>query len=106
MSEIKRFDWCREDMQWDIHGSYVLHSDHEAEVARLRAEVEAVRSAYATDMAEMDAALEKYRKDAERYRWLRARSWRVNGAYFFTGPAFNHETNLDAAIDAAMGASA
>ncbi|MHC1670487.1 hypothetical protein ACODUO_15105 [Stenotrophomonas maltophilia] len=80
------------------HGGrqYVLHSDHEAEVARLRAEVEA------------------YRKDAERYRWLRDNEELNKGphpVYFPDG--FNEPTQnfiggsrLDELVDAAMGADA
>ena len=51
MSGIKRISWNGEHGMEELpDGDYVLHSDHEAEVARLRAEVE------------------KNRKDAERYR--------------------------------------
>ncbi|WP_423156475.1 hypothetical protein [Stenotrophomonas maltophilia] len=73
MSEIKPVAWFTEDhltdrsattydtevverwqhKGWPVSG-LVLHSDHEAEVARLSAEVE------------------KNRVDAERYRWLRS----------------------------------
>lgn len=43
MSGIKRYGWSTDMMEkWD-DGDYVLHSDHEAEVASLRAEVEKVR---------------------------------------------------------------
>lgn len=87
MSGINRFGFG---------GVYVLHSDHEAEVARLRAEVEANRV------------------DAERYRWLRNRA---NDSYrsapMVAANPMDRETTrlihseeLDAAIDAAMGASA
>jgi 3-methyladenine DNA glycosylase/8-oxoguanine DNA glycosylase len=54
MSGIKRIGWHGvHGMQNDANGEYVLHSDHEAEVTRLRAEVE------------------KYRKDAQRYGFLK-----------------------------------
>lgn len=86
MSGINRFGFG---------GVYVLHSDHEAEVARLRAEVEA------------------YRKDADRYRWLRNDAMtgtRHDPAVLKDGPTdcceFMFGDELDAAIDAAMGASA
>lgn len=53
MSGIKRIGWHGvHGMQDDANGDYVLHSDHEAEVARLRAEVEGLRRTEA------------------RYRWL------------------------------------
>jgi len=41
---VTRWDWDYEETfaKWD--GDYVLHSDHEAEVARLRAEVEGLRT--------------------------------------------------------------
>lgn len=41
--EIKRYD-SGLGMEERADGQYVLHSDHEAEVARLRAEVEWIRS--------------------------------------------------------------
>ncbi|WP_447898028.1 hypothetical protein [Stenotrophomonas sepilia] len=45
MSEITRFSWNGlYGMEELPDGDYVLHSEHEAEVARLRAEVEAYKS--------------------------------------------------------------
>lgn len=45
-NEITRFSWNGlYGMEELPDGDYVLHSDHEAEVARLRAEVERLRSA-------------------------------------------------------------
>lgn len=79
------------------HGGrqYVLHSDHEAEVSRLRAEVEA------------------YRKDAERWRYARKllRADEIETAadsLSCSGNLVDEEWNVqaDKAIDAAMGASA
>ncbi|YCT77644.1 hypothetical protein QV000_07230 [Stenotrophomonas maltophilia] len=67
-------------------------AEKDAEIARLRAEVEA------------------YRKDAGRYRWLRDPSSDVSEGGF--GLAIEHMGNCyflsdaDKAIDAAMGASA
>lgn len=73
MSGINRFGFG---------GVYVLHSDHEAEVARLRAEVEGLNQAltdalaceqdYLREISELRAEAEKNRVDAERYRWLRS----------------------------------
>jgi len=57
-----------------------------------------------TEVANRRDEVTRMAKDAGRYRWLRDRSWRGNGAYYFTGPSFKHETNLDAAIDASIAA--
>lgn len=108
MSGIKRWDIDCMSAQMDefSDGGYVSLDDHEAEVARLRAELQnAAKAALdATALAcEKEREADALRVNAERYRWLRARSWRGNGAYYFTGPSFKHETNLDAAIDAPMG---
>lgn len=93
MSGIKRWDWVNQMVRGDDGGRFVKYADHEAEVARLRAEVEA------------------YRKDAERYRWLRNDA--MNGtkhdpAVLKDGPTdccdFMFGDELDEAIDAAMGA--
>lgn len=66
MSEIKLYP----------HGGrqYVLYSDHEAEVARLRSEIEEnenVINVWRGRTQRAEAEVEAYRKDAERYRWLR-----------------------------------
>lgn len=97
MSGIKRIGWHGvHGMQDDANGDYVLHSDHEAEVARLRAEVEKIRGYEVAPLeakvaglraelqnaakAALDAvalSCEKEREadalrvDAMRYRWLR-----------------------------------
>lgn len=84
MSGIKRYAWNGDSAR---SGELVLHSDHEAEVARLRAEVEA------------------YRKDAERYRWLRnADNYpnQIGGFWNCLGETSEPE-EMDEAIDAAMG---
>lgn len=72
-------------------GDYVLHSDHEAEVARLRAEADSLR------------------KDAERYRWLRdsaPEEWDVTRWLDSETQEIHVQDYLDEAIDAAMGAKA
>lgn len=114
MSGIKRYSWSTDMMEkWD-DGDYVLHSDHEAEVARLRAELEKVRgyevAPLEAKVAELLAEVEKYREDAERYRWVRDPSSKVaKGAVGITLDYANKcyfLSEADAAIDAAMGASA
>lgn len=82
-------------MQEDADGDYVLHSDHEEEVARLRAEAEA------------------YRKDAERYRWLHKRAISADftmtdcvGLTFGLPQGSRVSGDVDKTIDAAIGASA
>lgn len=44
MSGIKRYDHVSYGMVSDRNGEYIFHSDHEAEVARLRAEAERLRN--------------------------------------------------------------
>lgn len=99
MKEVQRWE-CRvatnangrpyvDDIEFAA-GRYVLYSDHKAEIVRLRAEVE------------------KYRKDAERYRWLRnADNYpnQIGGFWNCLGETSEPE-EMDEAIDAAMGASA
>lgn len=84
MSEIKRADFTPYGMVEKEEGHYVYFADHEAEIARLRAEVE------------------KNRVDAERYRWLRDTPWMHN--YDLRGVIQNQMNGLwDERIDAAMG---
>lgn len=78
MSGIKRYDHVSYGMVSDPNGEYIFHSDHDAEVARLRAEVEGLRV------------------KASRYDWIR-RNAVLDGA---------NGDQLDSEIDAAMGASA
>lgn len=75
-NEITRFnhvtDW---GMERDVDGDYVLHSDHEAEVARLRAELNAATKAGLDAIAmicEKEREADALRVDAERYRVLRS----------------------------------
>lgn len=144
MNEIKRFNHqvCEypggtfSEMNQEADGDYVLYSDHEAEVVRLRAEVEGLRA----ELAETNDRFDKYRhsaskdyaalfarkdacandvaiyKDAQRYRWLRAGSgttwdqpWVAVGhcdIEWVKQPNEIEGKQLDSAIDAAMGASA
>lgn len=100
MSEIKRWDLAALGsgfigMKQRDDGAFVRNSDHEAEVARLRAEVEA------------------YRKDAERYRWLHKRAISADftmtdcvGLTFGLPQGSRVSGDVDKTIDAAMGASA
>lgn len=97
MSGIKRWYYSElyNEIRQDHHGEYVLHSDHEAEVARLRAEVEA------------------YRKDAERWQHARkllsvddiAERQRTLEEWNYL-ISEDECKRADEAIDAAMGASA
>ncbi len=81
MSGIKRWDWVNKMVRGDDHGRFVKYADHAAEIARLRAEADALRV------------------DAERYRWLR--EYDVD-SYLAGGKC----ESLDSSIDAAMGADA
>lgn len=89
-------------------GRYVLHSDHEAEIARLRAEVEHLNGELAladSMIAKLRTEADSLRKDAERYRWLRDTPWFDN---YEIRSVIAHQQNAlwDKTIDAAMGASA
>ncbi|PJL51454.1 hypothetical protein B9Y74_05515 [Stenotrophomonas maltophilia] len=99
MSDIQRYEMGRHpydrdiSMIFDNYGNYVSYDDHEAEVARLRAEADALRV------------------DAKRYRWLRdqaAWSDAKNPCPYSEkdGQLRCITSGLDAAIDAAMGADA
>lgn len=74
MSGIKRY------LRADANGEYVLYSDHEAEVARLRAELADAHAAieskagweWKKEADRMRSEMEACRKDAERYRWIRS----------------------------------
>lgn len=92
---MKRYSWSTDFMEWWDDGDYVLYSEHEEEVTRLRAEVE------------------EYRKDAERWRFARKllRVEEIETAAYSLSRSGGHtyeEFNIqaDKAIDAAMGARA
>lgn len=97
-------------------GHYVYFSDHEAEVARLRAELQNAAKAALDAVAlscEKEREADALRVDAERYRWLRNDAMtgtKHDPAVLKDGPTdccdFMFGDELDAAIDAAMGASA
>lgn len=86
MSGIKRYEIGyipfeeEPSMAYSKTGDYVAYSDHEAEVARLRAEAE------------------KYRKDARRWRFVASAPGSVTLRIHNT-----RSDGRDAAIDAAMG---
>ncbi|MDH0188153.1 hypothetical protein N7676_08655 [Stenotrophomonas sp. GD03993] len=107
MSEIKRWDATGPDeyMESNRHGMFVLHSDHEAEVARLRAELQNAAKAALDAVAlscEKEREADALRVDAERYRWLRDEPWRDNEDL---EPVIRLQLNAlwDNRIDAAMG---
>lgn len=117
MSEIKRFDHVSYGMVSDPNGEYIFHSDHEAEIARLRDELADAHAAieskagweWKREADRLRAEAEKYRVDAERYRWLRdcsAWSDAKNPCPYSKsedGQLRCITAGLDAAIDAAMG---
>lgn len=112
MSGIKRYHWNGDESAW---GAAVLYTDHAAEIARLRAELE---KAAAAALANMSLACQKEREadalrvDAERYRWLRDQAaWtdaRNPCAYSEQedGQLRCITAGLDEAVDKAMGADA
>lgn len=87
MSGIKRWDWVNQMVRGDDGGRFVKYADHEAEVARLRAEVEKVRGYEVAPLEEQIAKLV-----AE------------NGFLRQMVRDANHNQDFD--FDAAMGASA
>lgn len=96
MNEIKRYDYASGMngfgefhiwMEQDAEGGYVKFEDHEAEVARLRAEVEKERG---YEVAPLEAKLAELRNENEFLRQM------IRDA--------NHNQDFD--FDAAMGASA
>lgn len=126
MNEIKRIGWHGvHGMQEDADGDYVLHSDHEAEIARLRAEVDVGEKNLAAamdqlaesdaDNARLEAEVEAYRKDAERWDWIMSNYYGGDLARTqkIIGQCWTRE-QMETAIDkdlserkqAAMGASA
>lgn len=118
MNEIKRWFYSElyNEIRQESHGKYVLYSDHEAEVARLRAELQNAAKAALDAVAlacEKEREADALRMDAERYRWLRddaMNGTRHDPAVLKDGPTdccdFMFGDELDEAIDAAMGASA
>lgn len=105
MEGIRRFDHVSYGMVSDPNGEYIFHSDHEAEVARLHAEVEKVRgydvAPLEAKVAELRAEVEAYRKDAKRWRFFQTAGYNVTLRMHYTRP-----DEREKAIDAAMGASA
>lgn len=89
-------------------GVYVLYSDHEAEVARLRAELQNAAKAALDAVAlscEKEREADALRVDAMRYRFIRDAD-RCDEHIRYEELLMYAEENLDEAIDAAMGASA
>lgn len=113
-SEIERYD-SNDGCELATNGDYVKFSDHAAEIARLRAELQnAAKAALdATALAcEKEREADVERADAERYRVIRRKVAIVGGegkSEFriinldprYVAPKASIE--LDAAIDAAMG---
>ena len=108
MSEIKRWSPSGSEIDLRDDGEFILHSDHQAEVARLRDEVEHLNGELAladSMIAKLRAEADAQRVDAERYRWLRDTPWFDN---YEVRSVISHQQNAvwDETIDAAMGASA
>lgn len=130
MSGIKRFNHgvCEypggifSEMNKEANGDYVLHSDHEAEVARLRAELQKAAKAALDAVAlscekerEADALraeVEGLRSTEARYRWLQKqtpyRFGKIQAACVIDAvdTLYFKADEFDSQVDAAMGASA
>lgn len=101
MGEIKRADFTPYGMVEKDEGHYVYFTDHEAVVARLRAEVEENEKAInvwrgRTQRAE--AEVEKYRTDAARWRFFQTAGFNVTLRMHYTRP-----DEREKSIDCAMG---
>ena len=115
MNEIKRIGWHGvHGMQEDENGDYVLHSDHEAEVARLRAEVAHLQGEL--DLADkMIACLRAEVEGLKMIKEIVSKTRRSNSDAYeqacrnddgLMQAVCNARTSLLNNIDAAMGASA
>jgi hypothetical protein len=98
-NEIKRWDYdhLAGGASEDAQGSYVLYSDHEAEIARAYDDAHCkIEAIYSEEIAHLRAEVEGLRVKASRYDWIRRNAVLdvANG------------DQLDSEIDAAMGASA
>ncbi len=97
MSGVDRwyFDVETDDYEMDDDGDYVLYSDHAAEIARLRAEADALR---------VDAMRWRHARKLLRADEIQAGA----DSLARSGGLFNEAVNVaaDNAIDAAMGADA
>lgn len=113
MGEIQRFAFSPLAMAYDGTGLYVLYSDHEAEITRLRAELnglaQSLTEAFEADkeqsraISELRTNLEKYQKAVRKIR-ARADSEgtaKQHGMQYVAG--LRNAANM---VDAAMGASA
>lgn len=117
---MKRYSWSTDFMEWCDDGGYVLFSDHEEEVSRLRAEAKGLSQSLADAFADerecaeeinfLRAEVEGLRVDAMRYRWLcedhadaATRLRRNDLLEHFRVRSYSANST---AIDAAMGASA
>lgn len=119
-SEIKRWDVQTMDERTSSDGRWVLHSDHEVATGELTAATarwflragEYLKRAHEAEaeVARLLAEVEAYRKDAERYRWLRERasSDRTQVCHYGNNWSWNLVAGdlADKTIDAAMGADA
>lgn len=128
MSEVKRFSVYRDErdefyMKDSAAGAYVLHSDYEAiraklaaseaEIAELKAELEATKMVMRGHRLRFNAS-EAMRQDAERYRWLRgdtcpdhSQRWTQWEIRCWNAPRWTDDlrrSDLDNAIDAAIAA--
>jgi len=95
MSGIKRYDWFEDGMDTQFDGDYVSYTDHAAEIARLRAEADALR---------VDAMRWRHARKLLRADEIQAGA----DSLARSGGLFNEAVNVaaDNAIDAAMGADA
>lgn len=99
MNEIKRWFYSElhNEIRQESHGKYVLHSDHEAEVARLRADAEALRDVL--------APFAEYERVRSKMGGTSPKSGQLFGVHSSAGSAELSVEDFKAAI-AAMGESA
>lgn len=111
MSEITRFSWNGlYGMEELPDGDYVLHSDHEAEVARLRAELQNAAKAALDAVAlscEKEREADALRAEVDAYKSLvRGIVDNRHKCFIPTDDPNSPTFNWDERADAAMGASA
>ena len=106
---VERYDWTYDEMAESQDGNYVRHGDYDAvtaELGELKDSMAFRSSRIGRVEAERDqlrAEVERLRKDAARYQWLRGRlpgsAYRIAGVIYSEGGE-----GVDAAIEAAMAA--
>lgn len=92
MSGIKRWDWVNQMVRGDDGGRFVKYADHEAEVARLRAEVERLDDGESQAIKERDHAEKIIDKLCDAVIGTERAEW--SSGYFFEDAVDDVETAI------------